>query len=298
MTESPVFTSPSAESRRLMAWLSKRGAPLPKAHGVQLWLWRRMMSTIGRLGRGARCRTVHYGVKGMLTGTASDGGILMWVHGGGFVSGTPRLQRNLAAAYAEPLGIPAFLPRYRLAPEHPFPAAADDLLAAYRALVDRFPPGSIRLGGDSSGGFLAAALLGDIARAGLPMPKSVVLLSPLLNLDVTTARRRHAVTPDPLEPLAFMAESNKAYAGGTPFEHPRLAVLAADMTGWPPVLVQMSDLECVADDALAFGAALREAGGSCEVQLWPGQVHVFPAWGANRIPEAAAAIAYGSAFLA
>ncbi|MGH3762148.1 alpha/beta hydrolase [Actinophytocola sp.] len=118
-------------------------------------------------------RAVRYGAaRGRLVSTSDSGdGVLLWVHGGAFVSGSPRVDQWLAAKYGALAGIPAFVPRYRLAPEHPFPAAADDVLGAYDALLARgFAAETIRVAGISSGGALVAGLLGDLVREGLPMP--------------------------------------------------------------------------------------------------------------------------------
>jgi acetyl esterase/lipase len=222
--------------------------------------------------------------------------VLLWIHGGGFVAGTPRMDQHAAAGYGAAAGIPAFVPRYRLAPEHRFPAAADDVLAAYRGLLDDgFAASSIRLVGVSAGGALAAGLLGDLVREGLPLPGAVLLCSPVLDLTTATIRRTDAVTRDPFISPGFVERTNLVYADGTPFTHPRLDILGADMRTWPPVLVQTGALECVSGDAELLGTRMRAAGAACEVQLWPGQIHGFQFF---KTPEGKAATAYAKAFLA
>jgi epsilon-lactone hydrolase len=305
---SPIPAQPSQESERYRkrAASIRRMQERARPHGMSLRLNRLIMNTAGLFvgaPKGGTASWVRYdtGVRGRLvTGPDTDpaNGVLLWVHGGGFVSGSPRLEQALAAGYAETARMPAFLPRYRFPPEHSFPAGADDLLEAYRSLLRQgFPADRIRVGGLSSGGTLAAGLVGDLRRQGLPMPAAVVLLSPALALSAEPARRRDAQSPDPLVSPNFIERMGGAYAGDTPLSHPRLDYLGADLRGWPPVLVQVGGTECLVADAELFGAAMRAAGARCEVQIWPGQVHGFQQIAVKKVPEAKAAIRYGSQFL-
>jgi acetyl esterase/lipase len=305
---SPIPAQPSQESVRLRKRMApnRRMQERARPSGMSLRFNRLIFNTFGLFARppkGATAKAVRYdnGVRGRLvTGRDADpaNGVLLWVHGGGFVSGTPRLEQAMAGAYAEAAKIPAFLPRYRFPPEHPFPAGADDLLEAYRCLLRQgFPADRIRVGGLSSGGALAAGLLGDIGREGLPMPAAALLVSPVLQLSAESAHQRDARSPDPTISPNFVERMSRAYAGDTPLSHPRLDYLAADLRDWPPVLVQVGGAECLAADAELLGAAMHAASGRCEVQVWPGQVHGFPAIGAKKVPEAQAALAYGSRFL-
>jgi acetyl esterase/lipase len=306
---SPIPARPSPESVRLLRRMSGSRAMQERIRpgGPSLRLYRLLIAAIALSARppaGGTATSVRYtdGVRGRLV-TPRDAdpanGILMWVHGGGFVSGLPRLEQQIAAAYGETARIPTFLPRYRLAPEHPFPAAADDLLAAYRNLLGQgFPADRIRVAGMSAGGGLVTGLLGDIDRAGLPMPAAMLLVSPVLQLSAESIRRRDAEQPDPCTSPGFIERTNKAYAGDTPLTDPRLNYLDADMRTWPPTLIQLGEPECLVPEAEQLGAALRAAGVRCEVQVWPGQVHGFPGMGARRVPEAKAAVEYGQRFLA
>ena len=303
-------TTPSPESVRRLERSARirRGQQQSQPYGLSLRLNRAIFASVAasvRAPQGGRATTVRYpgGVRGRLvTGPDADpaNGILLWLHGGAFVAGTPRLEQLLAAGYAAGARIPAFLPRYRRPPEHPFPAAADDVLAAYRCLLDQgFPAAKIRVGGLSAGGALTLGLLGDIGRAGLPMPGAALLTSPVIQLSTELAHQRDAVTPDPMCAPDYIERTNRVYAGTTPLTDPRLAHLDADLRGRPPMLIQVGETECLLTEAEHLGVAMRAAGGRCEVQVWPGQVHAFPlVGGRNQLPEASAAIDYGSAFLA
>lgn len=234
----PVPARPSPESVELLRRTAgaRRMQESARARGPRLHLFRLVFSVAGlfaRLPKGVTARWARYGVRGRLV-TADNAdpgrGIVLWLHGGGFISGSPKVHQGLGAEYSRACGLPVFLPRYRLAPEHPFPAAADDVLAAYRALLDAgFAADTIRVGGDSSGGALAVGLLGDLGRAGLPLPAAVVLLSPVLDLTVAHARACDAAAPDPWSSPDFIERTVRAYAGQTPLSHPRLDLLAADL---------------------------------------------------------------------
>lgn len=300
----PIPAQPSEESRRVLRKLrhNRKLAGLLRPRGIRLRLMRSLGEKVLRIRvpEGTAVRKVTYGVPGLLAiGAGADpaSGVLLWIHGGGLVGGSPELELGLAARYSALSGLQAFLPRLRLAPENPFPAAPDDVLAAYRGLLDAgFPAESIRLGGGSAGGYLILGLLGDIAREGLPMPAGALLLSPIVDITGETAGRRDAERPDPLFPAKNFAWTIEAYAPGMPLDQPRLNVLDADTGAWPPILVQTGGTECLGADAELLGETLR--GRRCEVQIWPGQVHGFQLVGADGIPEAKAALEYGGRFLA
>jgi acetyl esterase/lipase len=224
-------------------------------------------------------------------------GVILYLHGGGFVFGGTRTHRHLLAALSVASGLPGLLLDYRRAPEHPFPAAADDAVAAYRWLLDQgFTPDRIVLAGDSAGGHLTAGLLADLHRRKLPMPAAAMLLSPFLDLTGAELDRRDAARRDPFAPPARARECGLAYAGEYAFTHRRLDVLRGDKRRWPPVLIQVGDTECLLGDSERLAAVVQAAGGHCELQVWPGQVHVFPAF-YPLIPEGRQAIRYAGSFL-
>lgn len=240
LTTTPIPDQPSPESERLLkrAAIMRRGLEKARSSGPSLWFNRLLTAAFALRARpprgtNATWRRYDNDVRARLVTAPNPdpaNGVLMWIHGGGFISGNPRLEQLLAAGYAAAAQIPAFLPRYRLAPKYRFPAAADDVLAAYECLLRQgYPADRIRLGGLSAGGALAVGLLGDIDRAGLPMPAAVLLVSPVLQLSAESAQQRDAVQRDPFCSPDFIERTSKLYAGDTPLTDPRLNYLTADM---------------------------------------------------------------------
>ncbi len=302
-----VPTSPSVQSRALAQLLMTSLRPVADrlhiTRGPQLRVVREAFDTVGLtpLPRGTRLRAVADGpVRGLwVTGRGADQaeGVLLYLHGGGFVFGSRRTHRHLAAAVSAAAGRPALLLDYRRAPEHPFPAAADDALAGYRWLLAQgYPPEKITVIGDSAGGHLTAGLLADLSRRRLPMPAAAVMFSPFLDLTGLELDDRDAARRDPFVPPKRARECGLTYAGAHGLTHRRLNVLAANKRRWPPVLIQVGDTECLLGDSERMAESIRAAGGQCELQVWPGQVHVFPAF-YPVIPEGRAAIRYVGEFL-
>lgn len=285
--------------RRWLRPLTERWVP----RGLRLRAARWFTDSGGlvRLPSGSRSWRAKYGpISGawiQASGAEAANGVVMHLHGGGFVFGSPRSHRGMAYGISRNTGMPVFLPHYRLAPQHPFPAAADDCLAAYRELLERgVDPASIRLVGDSAGGHLVCCLLGDLARERLPMPASVVLYSPMLDLSCAEVYERDAEIDDPFIAPAAAIAAARAYAGDTALDDPRLDVLGDERNGWPPMLIQCGELECLRGDSERLAKSLSSAGVDCELQVWPGQMHVFQAF-SDYIPEARDAVAYAGEFL-
>ncbi|AXB41999.1 alpha/beta hydrolase [Amycolatopsis albispora] len=306
--------TPSPESVRLRTAFATRVRPLADRaapRGYQLRGIRRIADSAGltRLPRGARAWPARYGrVRGVwmrAPGADANRGALLYLHGGGYVFGSPRSHRTFAYRLSKQTGVPVFLLDYRRAPEHPFPAAADDALDAYRLLLAQgYPPEKLLVAGDSAGGHLTACLLGDLARLHLPQPAGAYLVSPWLDLTVASAARRdNGGTPasegvagggqqrDPFLSPAYAALCRDAYLRTTPWSHPRLDVLAADKSGWPPILLQVGDTEALLDEAQRFAASHTRT----ELEVWPGQLHVFPIF--SNLPEGRAAARRAGEFL-
>ncbi|MFL6122343.1 alpha/beta hydrolase [Actinophytocola sp.] len=302
-----VPTSPSVQSRALAQLLMTGLRPIGDRMSITSWPQRRVVreafDTVGLtpLPRGTRLTPVTDGdIRGLwLTGRGADqaNGVVLYLHGGGFVFGSRRTHRHLAAALSVATRRPVLLVDYRRAPENPFPAAADDVLAAYRWLLKTgHTPESITVMGDSAGGHLTAGLLADLRRRRIPMPAAVVMFSPFLDLGCAEVVERDAVRRDPFVPPQRAMECGRSYAGRHPLSHRRLNVLGASKRGWPPVLIQVGDTECLLGDSERMAESIRSAGGHCELQVWPGQVHVFPAF-YHLLPEGRAAIRYVGDFV-
>jgi acetyl esterase/lipase len=298
--------TPSQESirlaRRMTRYVRNTGE---RSHprGPQLWALRQFADSSRWRSRpkGMHTWRTRYGSVPVVWVKASNAritdGAVLWLHGGGFVFGSGVSHRASGYHLSRKTGLPVLLPHYRLAPKAAFPAAADDCLHAYRTLLDKgVPADKIRVIGDSAGGHLVSSLIGDIRREGLPMPAAMALISPLLDLSCETAIERDTQSRDPFVPPRYMLEGAKAYLRDTPPTAARVNVLGADKNGWPPALIQVGGTECLQSDSERMYASLRAAGVDARLQVWPGQVHVFPLFG-NAIPEGRAAFQCAADFL-
>jgi acetyl esterase/lipase len=216
---------------------------------------------------------------------------VLYLHGGGYVIGSPRSHRHLAAAIARAAGTPVLLPEYRLAPEHPFPAALEDAVAAYEWLLARgIAPEHIVVAGDSAGGGLTVATLLALRDRGLPRPAGGVCISPWVDLTCSGGSYATKAAADPIvlrESVAMMAH---AYAGTGDFKAPLVSPLFADLRRLPPLLVLVGSDEVLLDDARGLGERARAAGVEVRVEEWPAMVHVWP-WFLGMLDEADRAIA-------
>lgn len=216
---------------------------------------------------------------------------LLYLHGGGYVIGSPRSHRHLAAAIARAAGMAAVVPDYRLAPEHPFPAAVDDALATYRWLLEarRIAPGRVVLAGDSAGGGLTVATLLAAREARLPLPAGGVCLSPWT--DMTLGGRSHVTRAarDPIVRRDGIAEMARAYLGPADPRTPLASPLLADLRGLPPLLIQVGSEEVLLDDATGLAERARAAGVDATLEVWEPMIHVWH-WFLPWLDEAGAAV--------
>ena len=222
---------------------------------------------------------------------------ILYLHGGGYVMGNPRTHAALAAFLARKSGLPVCLPDYRLAPEHPFPAAFEDARAVWQALIARgHAPGAIALGGDSAGGGLALALLGALCAEDAPRPGCAFAFSPFTDLTVSGASIRENARSELLLPVERLFQlRDRVLAGADPAD-PRVSPLFARFGGAPAVLIQNARSEVLRDDARRMVAHLRAQGGQVTHQEWGNLPHVwqfFHAW----MPEARAALVQAAAFI-
>jgi acetyl esterase/lipase len=210
-------------------------------------------------------------------------GCLLYIHGGAFVFGSPETHRALLARIARDCGLPAVLPRYRLAPEHPHPAALEDLLAVYTVLAAE--EGPVVLGGDSAGGALALMLLARVLHLGLPLPRAVFAFSPLTDLTFSGASLRSNATTEAVLPAERAPELARLYLQDRLPEAAALSPLSGEFAGAPPVWLCASDSEILHDDTRRMARHLAAQGVAVTERIEPGLPHVWPLFH-DTLPEA------------
>ncbi len=204
-------------------------------------------------------------------------GVLLYFHGGAYIAGSPRTHRHLAGRIAKAAGIAAVLPDYALAPERPFPAAVEDALTAYRALLERGEaPERIALAGDSAGGGLAAALLLAAEAEGLPAPGALVAFSPWADMTGRADSLAENARTDPMLPAERLGDVVEMVLQGADPADPRASPALGRFRHPPPALLYASRDEILADDAEALGRALEAGGGRVTLRLEHRLPHAWP----------------------
>lgn len=210
----------------------------------------------------------------------------LYLHGGGFQIGGIAAQGGLVARLAQATGLRLLLPAYRLAPEHRYPAAGDDALAVYRAMVASGEPPQAMLG-DSAGGGLALLTMIRARDAGLPLPRALILLSPWLDLSLSGASYTALVAEDPFSTPAALRAMARSYLGrgGPDPRDPAVSPLSADLSGLPPMLVHAGACDITLDDSRTLAA---RPGTAVTLRVYPGMCHHFQVF--EALPQAAASI--------
>jgi len=223
---------------------------------------------------------------------------ILYFHGGGFRIGSIASHRDLMAQIAVASGCRVLAINYRLAPEHRFPAALDDALAAYDWMIGRgLQPADIAFAGDSAGGNLVLATMLALREAGRPLPAAAALMSPWTDLAATGVSYVTRAEADPIHQRQMILALAKNYLGGEGDPRdPLVSPLYADLEGLPPLMIQVGDRETVLDDSVMLVDKARAAGVDVELQVWDGMIHVFQMFGAE-LPEAHRAIADIAGFL-
>jgi epsilon-lactone hydrolase len=238
------------------------------------------------------------GVPSLLITPAAAGAkppTVLYLHGGGFTMGSAFGYRGLAGALAAAADAIALVPDYRLAPEHPFPAAVDDIVRAYRWLVDRgIPPHQVTIAGDSAGAALALSLLIRLKQDHQPQPGRVVLLCPGLNLTFGPWQLNVA-QPSAQRRDQFLRMTDY-YLNGHPADDPIVNPLKADLAGLPPMLIQAGTGDPFADDAHQLTDHAKAHGIDVELQLYPAETHDFHMFW-SFLPEAADALQQAGKFI-
>jgi len=222
--------------------------------------------------------------------SAVPGRVVLYLHGGGYVIGSPRSHRHLAAAIAGAAGASALLLDYRLAPEHPFPAAVEDASAAYRWLLDQATaPEHIVIAGDSAGGGLTVATVLALREARVPLPAGGVCISPWVDLTCSGASYATKAAADPIVRRAGVEEMARAYLGATPPRTPLASPLFADLRGLPPLLIHVGSDEVLLDDAVQLAERAKAAGVDATLEIYDRMIHVWH-WFLPMLDEAQTAV--------
>ncbi len=201
--------------------------------------------------------------------------VVLSVHGGGFHVGGPESHRDLAAHVALASGARVLIIDYRLAPEHVFPAALDDVIAVYRTLLEQGArPEELSLLGDSSGGGLGLSALLQLKSEGVPMPAGAALMSAWVDQTLSSDSVKSRAGWDPYQNEAALTRVGAAYRDGLPADDPRVSPIFGDLTGLPPLLMQVGTHEPLHDDTNRFAEAARAAGVAVEVQIEEGMPHM------------------------
>lgn len=199
--------------------------------------------------------------------------LLLFLHGSGFSKGSPQSHRPLVDKIVQASGVTAFVPDYRLTPEHPFPAPLEDAVGAYRTIINADADARIAVVGDSAGGGLCIAMLLAARDLGLPLPAAIVTLSAWTDLAVTGDLRPDV--EDPRVTQDMLRAAAKLYLDGADPQHPYASPLYGDLTGFPPILMQVGGREIMIEDSSRLVERARVSGVDARLSVYPGMAHVF-----------------------
>ena len=209
--------------------------------------------------------------------------VLLFFHGGGYCSGSIRSHRRMVSEAGRAAKVRTLAIAYRLAPEHPYPAALDDAHSAWRFLRQAgIAAAHIAIGGDSAGGGLTAALIDRLKAAGEELPGCAWLVSPWVDLTMSGSALTGKDSVDPLIHKTYLEELAAAYV---PEEinraDPRVSPLFANLTGFPPTLIQVGSAETLLADATRFAAAAGAVDAAVTLEIWPHMIHAWHLWNAH-----------------
>ena len=279
------------------AWFRAIDAKRANVHSMRrrwLFLARLMWTAIGVRKQSADVNGLD--VLWLTPKGAPDDKLLVYLHGGAYIMGGIATHRQIVSHIARAACVRALLPEYRLAPEHPFPAAVEDAVSLYRALLaDGYAPENIVFAGDSAGGGLTMATLLSLRDAGDPMPAGACLLSPWLDLAgtgetmTTHARRDPWFKPDDMPVVASY------YCEPAQLRNPIVSPVYADLSNLPSLYIQVGAEEILLSDSTRAAEKIEAAGGKIDLEVWPGMWHVFQAF-VHLMPESRMAVRKIGAF--
>jgi acetyl esterase/lipase len=279
LTKRPAPENPSVADLRLGFEMLGKYLPLPDDAGVE------PLTVAGRPAEWVRAPD------------ADAGRVVLYLHGGGYVIGSLNTHRRLAYDVSQASGCSVLLLDYRLAPEHPFPAAVDDAVAAYGWLLDQgIPAGRIAVVGDSAGGGLTVATLLALRDKGLALPAAGWCISPWTDMEGIGDSMTGKAAEDPMVKRDGLLHLARLYLDGADPKSPLAAPIYADLAGLPPLLVQVGTAETLLDDARRLKAKAEAAGVPVAYEEAEGMIHVWHLF-APMLSEGREAIARGGAFL-
>jgi len=275
-----------------------------RAHGVDVSSWRRNMTKIEKFVHRPPARVETIEVKAgrvqlqrVATGVSRPERHVLYLHGGAYVSGAPVYYRHFTWRIAESLGANVWVLTYRLAPEHPFPAALEDALAGYVWLLENTPDDrKIVVMGDSAGAGLTLSLLLKLRDDGKTLPDAAVAMSPWTDLALTGPSLNSNAAADPMLNAADLRELARSYLGGADTRTPYASPLYGDTAGLPPVMIQVGSDEILRDDAVRMAEKLRAGNPRSRLEVWPRMPHVWQLF-VPLLPEASGAMAQIRTFI-
>lgn len=221
--------------------------------------------------------------------------VILYCHGGGYTSGNLGYSRVLSSKLTHVTGYDVLSFEYRLAPEHPYPAAVEDALRAWDYLMYLgYGAENVTAAGDSAGGNLALVLCTRLKAAGRRLPRALLLMSPWTDMTMSGASYRERAESDPMLTAEYIEAVRSAYAGGQDYRSPELSPLLGDLRGFPPALIQVGDHEILYSDSAALQEALHRAQVPCRLEVSEGMWHVFQMF---PVKKAAAAMESAARFL-
>jgi len=250
-------------------------------------------NVLPRLSPGVRCEEVSVsGIPGawLIPDDADEGRAILFLHGGAYVIGSIKSHRDLASQVAAAARCRALIIDYRLAPENKFPAAVEDAATAYKWLLSRgYEPEKIMLAGDSAGGGLSVAALIYLRDSGHPMPAGAMLLSPWTDLGVTGESVTTRASVEPMLVAGALRKDAARYLGGADRKDPLASPIYADLTGLPPLYIQVGTSEILLDDARRLAERAKGDGVEVDLDVWAGMFHVWQFF-SPLVPESRRAI--------
>ena len=285
--------APSQELNTVLEMIRNRSAEVRKTTDDFRLSYERIMASLP-LDDDIKTRRV--GVNGVPAEWISapesqDGRVVLYLHGGGYLFGSARTHRVMLAHLARAAKARVLALDYRLAPEIPFPAPVEDSVSAYRWLLSQgFAPEKMVIGGDSAGGGLTVAALVALRHVGEPMPAAGVCISPWADMEATGQSYTTNAEADPSVSKENILKIAEVYMDGKDPKAPLASPIHADLTGLPPLLLQVGGIEVLLDDSTILKSRAKEAGVPVEMEVWDDMPHVWHHF-APILPEARKAIA-------